>query len=415
MTEPLIVYMAGVRVGTISADRPDAVTFQYDPDWIAGGGLALSARLPLRAEAFGPDEATPFFENLLPESAIRRNLARQYRVGVSNVFELLRHLGGDCAGAITIVAPEDGPARAPDYLPLSNDELERLLLDLPDRPLAAGQDGVRLSLAGAQDKLPVWFDGERFALPRGGAPSTHIIKPPIPGLDGTVVNEAFCMTLAARAGLSAADVTIRRELSVPVLVVRRYDRVYTSAGRFERIPQEDFCQALGIRSDYKYEADGGPALRDCFTYVLHHCTNPAGDRLGLLDWLFFNLVIGNADAHAKNISLLRPPKGPRLAPFYDLMSTNIYPNLNKKLAMTIGGQHDPRYLFAEHWQRLATDLDMKRSFLAARARETLERISAAVEPAASALDLRGGEFAVIEKTIAVINSSERRLAGLTSG
>ena len=305
--------------------RPDALTFQYDPDWVAGGGLPLSSRLPVRDEIFDRDEATPFFENLLPESAIRQNLARQYRVGVNNVFELLRHLGGDCAGAITILAPEDVPEREPDYLPLTNDGLSRLILDLRDRPLAAGEEGVRLSLAGAQDKLPVFYDGERFALPRGGAPSTHIIKPPIAGLDGTVPNEAFCMTLAGHAGLSVPDVSIYRELSAPVLIVKRYDRVLTTEGVFERIPQEDFCQALGIRSDYKYEADGGPSLKDCFAFIRDHCVSPASDRLDLVNWVMFNLIIGNADAHAKNISLLRPPKGPQLAPFYDLMSTNIYP------------------------------------------------------------------------------------------
>jgi serine/threonine-protein kinase HipA len=182
-----------------------------------------------------------------------------------------------------------------------------LLDELPRRPMMAGRDGVRLSLAGAQDKLPVVFDGQRIGLPTGGQPSTHILKPAISArasVQDSVFNEGLCLALAQAMGFPTAQARIFGVQGRQVLLVARYDRRVGADGQPVRIHQEDFCQALGVVPEMKYQNEGGPDLKACFD-LLRKVTRPSAPQvLRFLDAVVFNALIGNHDAHAKNFSLL---------------------------------------------------------------------------------------------------------------
>jgi len=204
-----------------------------------------------------------------------------------------------------------------------------------------------LSLAGAQNKLPVFVDGDKLFLPRGSASSSHILKPQIPEFPNTVENEAFCMRLAGQVGLPVPKTRI---WDGKAFLIERYDRTGKNP---RRLHQEDFCQALGFGYDQKYQSEGGPGLKDCFALIEEHSAEPAVDKGRLIRWNVFNALIGNCDAHAKNLSLLYAEDGIRLAPFYDLMSTRIYPSLSEKLAMKIGGENRPDWVMRRHWERMA--------------------------------------------------------------
>jgi serine/threonine-protein kinase HipA len=279
--------------------------------------------------------------------------------------------------------------------------LHRIITELPRRPLLAGEKGIRLSLAGAQNKLPVYMEGDKVFIAGGNSPSTHIIKPPIPGFEGTVENEAFCMTLAGRVGLSVPAVFIRKQLDT-LLVVERYDRKKDPSGVILRLHQEDFCQALGILPDQKYESEGGPKLSQCFLLLRDYSTRPAADQRSLLSWVIFNALIGNADAHAKNLAMLYAEKGPRLAPFYDLLCTQVYPDLAEKYAMKIGGENRPDWLQLHHWERLADELSLKKRFVLDMIQRMTGTIIIEAEKLAGDFQREQGAKAIIEEILALI-------------
>jgi serine/threonine-protein kinase HipA len=252
---------------------------------------------------------------------------------------------------------------------LSTEELHDKINQLPTRPFLVGEEGIRLSLAGAQNKLPVYVKNNQIHLPLYTSPSSHILKIPIPNLEDTIINEAFCMTLAKRMGLPVPSVIIHQGIEM-LYLVERYDRIYNQAGQLMRLHQEDFCQALGISPDFKYEAEGGPSLQNCFKLVREYSSQPASDVKALLDWVIFNYFIGNADGHAKNLALLMTNDGLRLAPFYDLICTRIYPELTSRLAMKIGNENRPNWIMARHWKKFANQVDIQAKWVI----NTLHRI-----------------------------------------
>jgi serine/threonine-protein kinase HipA len=378
MTSALLVRIADATVGRLWLDQRKQFQFQYDPAWLERSRIPLSLSLPLRSAPYLDDQSHSFFANLLPEERIRVVIARNLGISPNNDFGLLERIGGDCAGAVSL-SPDDGrrsqePSR---YRQLSDDELFAIIRELPQRPLLAGEKGIRLSLAGAQKKLPVFYDGERFSLGYGSCPSNHIIKPAIDNLDGSVENEAFCMALAREVGLEVPRSFIHEHEEDKIFVVDRYDRVATAQGT-QRLHQEDFCQALGIPPEFKYESEGGPSLAACFDLVRRASAKSGRDVLSLLDWVVFNYLIGNSDAHGKNISLLLLPEGPVLAPFYDQPSTRIYAHygLSQGLAMKIGGESDPAAVRKEHWERFAAEVGIKPRLVLSRVGDLAKRVEA---------------------------------------
>lgn len=373
MTErALTVWWETAPVGRLVMDAHGELGFEYLPDWLTHpGAKPLSWSLPLRPEAFTRRECTPFFDGILPEEAQRENAAAALGVSPHNAFRLLEELGGDVAGAISLWPEGDAPPAATGPFRarlLSEGELRQTLDILPRRPLLAGEEGLRLSLAGAQPKLPVLLTAEGVALPAPGQPTTHILKPPIARFTGSTENEAFAMRLARVIGLDAAEVQIGRAEGAHFLLITRYDRKVDAEGHMQRLHQEDFCQALGKTSARKYASDGGPVFRDLFALLRRVATRPAVEVLKLFDAAIFNLVIGNADAHGKNYSLLYTDRT-ELAPLYDLLSTIAWPELSPRLAMRIAGKQTLEEIEPRHWAVFAGETGLAEPYVRRRAKE----------------------------------------------
>ena len=349
----LPVRYEGRPVATISAES-ETVEMRYADDWLAAPDrFPVSLTLPLGEETFGAALVLPWLMNLLPEGEPLRAMTRMLGAAQEDVIGLVMETGGDLAGALSIGEhAADGP---PGYRLIPDAEaLERIIADLPARPFLADEEGVTMSLAGAQDKLPVALRDGALAIPVNGAPSTHILKPDNPRLFGSVQNEALCMVLSRRIGLATAPVTTGITGERAYLLVERYDRT-GSGDAVRRIHQEDFCQALGHPPGAKYEFSRtgrrGPSLADMFALVRRHMT--ARDITGLLDAAIFNIAVGNVDSHAKNYSILLRPDGPSLAPLYDLMTGLAWDGITPNHAQEVGGQRRGRYVYGRHWERMA--------------------------------------------------------------
>jgi serine/threonine-protein kinase HipA len=325
----------------------------------------------------------------------------------------MTELGGEVAGALTLW-PEGETPPAPTALvqnePLSETALAKLLDELPGRPFLAGREGLRLSLAGAQSKIPVVLVSDKIALPAPGEATSHILKPPIGRFTGTTENEAFAMRLAKKIGLPVADVEIRRTGDRSYLLVERYDRVRDAGGVLWRLHQEDFCQALGYTSDRKYAADGGPIFRDCFDLLRRAASRPAIEVLKLIDAAIFNLIIGNADAHAKNYSLLYRENGAiELAPLYDLLSTVYYPELSPRLAMKIAKRHTLEELKAPDWEKFAEETGIALRFIRTRAKELADAVSKSIDEANAELTDAAPDRNAAEEISSLIRARARSL------
>jgi serine/threonine-protein kinase HipA len=384
MARTLDVYMHTGLVGHLTQDDDGDMSFQYAESWLQrAGAVPLSHSLPLRVERFRRKECRGFFAGILPEESKREMIARNLGISARNDYAMLERIGGECAGAVTFLPQgEPMPDRHYGYRELSDEQLAAILKKLPRRPLLAGEEGVRLSLAGAQDKLAVRLEKGTICLPLAGAPSTHILKPNVERFEGVVFDEAFCMRLAAAAGLPAAAVEIRAVGGISFLLAERYDRhhrpVPDSEPVVERLHQEDFCQALGIVSEQKYQKEGGPSLKQCFGLLREVSSAPVIDLAQLLDAVIFNYIVGNNDAHGKNFSLLyRPGPGAleiRLAPLYDVVSTMYYPELSRDMAMRIGEQYSSERVTLRDFEKLAEDAKLGKPLVRARLTETTERV-----------------------------------------
>ena len=397
MTAALIVSWDGARAGALHSDSRGRLGFTYDESWLANASVpALSVSLPKRARAFDDDECRPFFAGLLPEEKPLEAVARALGTSKGNPFALLAALGGDVAGAITLVADDaqaPGLSAAAATDGLTEDALADILSTLPKRPLLAGQDGLRLSLAGAQAKLPVVLVDGRVALPAPGQPTTHIVKPAMAQFRGTVENELLVMRLAAALALDVAPVDARVASGRPYLLITRYDREQDEAETTRRLHQEDLCQALGVPPARKYQSDGGPSFKDSFELIRRVSARPAADVLKLLDAAIFNAVAGNCDAHGKNFSILYRGTTLRLAPLYDLLCTVAYPELSPYFAMKIAKRRTLEEIGVTAWKEFAAEIGMTAPFVRARVRDIAERVRDSVGSLAGELTAPGLEAA----------------------
>lgn len=390
--------MLGAHSGTLSQVE-GRLSFAYAP----GVSVPLSQSLPIRAEPFDDRAARPFFAGLLPEGGERKQIAKTLQVSTQNDYALLDALGGECAGAVTLLEPGFVPQAMDanrDVRWLDDAQLLQVLIEMPLRPMRAGDDGLRLSLAGAQDKLPVVLDadGIRIGLPLNGSPSTHILKPPIAGVDGSVFNEAFCMALAGTLKLDVASTGIHRVGERHYLLVVRYDR--TVGGL--RLHQEDFCQALGVVSEHKYQNEGGPGLAQAFA-LLRGATRPSAPHtLKLLDYVVFNALIGNHDAHGKNFSLLYTPSGTSLTPVYDALCTAVYPTLTDKMAMKIGGKYKFSEVQPRHWAQFATDAALSPAQVKKRILYVAKRLPDLARATQAVFEHAGNGHAILGQIVTLI-------------
>jgi serine/threonine-protein kinase HipA len=381
MARTLDVYLHQELVGHLIQDDHGQLVFDYTESWLEHPkAVALSHSLPLRTERFKRNECRGYFAGILPEEGKREVIARNLGISARNDFAMLEHIGGECAGAVTFMPHGEAlPVLEFQYRELNDMELARILTELPRRPLMAGAEGVRLSLAGAQDKIVVHVADGRISLPLGGAPSTHILKPAIELFEGLVFNEAYCMKLAAAVEIPSASVSFHQVEGIDYLLVERYDRTHSKTGIVHRLHQEDFCQALGIVAESKYQCEGGPGLRECMGLVRAVTSTPVIDLQRLLDAVIFNFLIGNNDAHGKNFSLLYHGGAIRFAPLYDLLSTNHYPELTKRMAMAIGGEYESSKIFPRHFENMARDAGLGKALVKSRVPELAKLVIASLD------------------------------------
>lgn len=330
----------------------DGISFTYSEEWRKyEKAFRLSYSLPL-SESKYEKEATAFFGNLLPEGGARDSLCRKFGISIDNDFELLARIGEDCAGAFIITTQPKLPKGKDGFEEIPTESLVQWLKEDSVGLLDLQVKGdLRLSLAGAQNKLPLIYKDGRLYKPLGSQPTTHILKPAPKGFKNIPQNEWINARLFSEFGLKTANSELLKIGNRYALLVERYDRMLVN-GSWIRLHQEDFCQALAISYKRKYEQENGPSLLNCQELIDMRSDDPASDLDALLKWQILNVLIGNCDGHGKNLSLLRQLDGTwRLAPFYDLVTTTLYPSLAKKLAMSINGQFNSGTIDPKNWRK----------------------------------------------------------------
>lgn len=417
MAHKLDIWLLAHRIGTLACCE-GRWSFQYLPEWLARpDAVALSASLPLQAEAFADARTRPFFAGLLPEGQMGLLLPEHSQAAQQGNMALSERIGREFAGAVTWLEPGQAmPARAPgDQVRwLSDGEVAAVLKQWPSRRLPAGSDGGRQLLERTRDGLPVVFDGRRIGLPLNGAFGSHGLKPAIAELKGSVFNEAFCLMLALVMGLRPAVSSWHSVQGHSFLLVERYDRVVNEDGVARPLHREDFCQALGVPPERKFQKEGGPGLAQCFALLRKLAHPDAPQILRLLDYVIFNALIGNHAAHGRHFSLLYFAAMPVLAPLHDTLSTAVYADSTLGMAMEIGGRYRFSELQARHWQQFAREAGLGEALVERRVLE----LAASLPPAARKLklDRRHGfaGHAVVGRVVALIEQRcERTIRCLT--
>jgi serine/threonine-protein kinase HipA len=425
MTE-LDVLIEGDLIGRVRTNKAGRMSFDYEPRWRdSPKGYSLSVSMPLANITYSHNQVSPYLWNLLPENPnILHRWGQQYHVSAANPFKLLSFVGADVPGAAQFVPSADLAAIQAQQQPsidwISLDELAQRLLELRSDAAAVRRPGDvgKMSLPGAQAKTAFCWDEQRkrWGVPNGRAPTTHIIKPAIPGFDGLVENEHLCQDIAARLGLPAARSSVLTLHQTTYIVVERFDRLPPAAGSLfvQRVHQEDMCQALGLMPGRKYQQDGGPSIADIVTLIRRVSSSPDTDVDRFLDANAFNWLIGGTDAHAKNYSLLISAGDEiRLSPLYDLSSQLTYPELiEQRVAMKIGGQYDIPLIGFSEWQALASACRVNHETLVNRLRhlgDTLpDVISAARDQALT--DGLNHEVITTLATSLIVHAKARRAA-----
>jgi serine/threonine-protein kinase HipA len=382
-------------------------SFTYRAEWCSSpDAFPLSPWFPL-----SPDQQTDrrddrrvewYFDNLLPEGGVRRALATFADLDERDTFGLLRRFGEESAGALTLLPTETvpPPPSANSYVPLTRDEVRSLLVGLPRVPLLVAQGRVKMSLAGAQHKLGVRALGDELFLPASGAASSHILKPDNARPETypfCPANEHLIMSIARAVGIPV-PATKLLHLPEPVYLIERYDR-WLDAQVVRRRHQIDLCQIANKWPAFKYEADGGATLSDVFA-ATELVRQPAVAKNHLLRWLVFNYIVGNSDAHAKNVSFLVSREGFDLAPFYDLLSVKVYGD--ETLAMSIGGEERYGLVTSVSWDALTEQLGIRATLLRRILRELARDIPRAAAKLIHASEYTPDERRFLERVIAVV-------------
>lgn len=375
----LNVFYEEKLVGSLIRDEELIYSFSYSEEWLNDhDAFQLSLAMPLQKDPFGNKVTLSFFENLLPEGEARIALEKNHEL--TGPYDLLKRYGADCAGAVIVCELEESPhkrIRKEQKIPVELGEIYQALDEKKSVvELIAQHNPGYLSIAGAQDKFAAIYEEGAFFLPTYGAPTTHIVKVPIlrSGVKESVYNEYYCMKLAALVGLQVPRCFVLDHEHHPLYVTERYDR--TKGDFVQRIHQQDFCQAQGYTSEQKYEVKGGPSLKDNYQIIKKHVTISLRSRalFDYLDWVCFNLLIGNNDSHSKNLSLLLNKGKIELAPFYDLISTAIYPKLKRDFCLRIGDRYDASRIGKKQFEMVDEDLELKKGTMALRAGEMCERL-----------------------------------------
>jgi serine/threonine-protein kinase HipA len=408
--DSLDIYWEGDLIGHIVDGSP--LTFEYDLGWLSKKDHFALLGIP---KVIGPQSGpmiTSFFENLLPEAELREYLTSQYKVG--SLFGLLWKFAGDTIGGFIMTPSGTGI----DALAYEKTTWQRLAKKIQRDGIhnAGGLlEASRISIAGAQRKFSIAiFNDDQVTLPLGVSPSTHIVKPEIIKFENiwrSALNEAIIMQTGSFCGLKVAE-TFYEPLTESC-VVKRFDRFFegeSKEGNLKRVVQYDFCQLFGKTSDRKYQQDGGPGFVDCANLIKKYSFDVSGDIKSLVQWLFFNLMIGNHDGHAKNLSINKIDGKFHLSPFYDLMSTQVYKGISSNLAMSVNGQYKAGKIGAKEIAGFCEELNLQRSYVIKVAEDLFEKLPGSLEKSISscnANDPKSQSFT--EKLQLYVESNSRKL------
>lgn len=370
----LNVYFGIKKCGILSTTDDRGIVFKYDEAYLSSNSAqAISLSLPLQKSEFTQKRCLLFFSGLIPEEFTRKRVADYLHISELSTIKLLDALGRECAGYLSIADDsfdsstlrEEYDINSDHYEKISQKQLEDYVRNIPQRPFIKADDKLRLSLAGAQEKLSLAFFNNQWYLPLNGVPSTHILKPTRDGgLESLAKNEYKCMLLAKECGLDVPNVRLKNIAGKDVFIVERYDRII-NGDKIRRLHQEDMCQALGIMPDRKYQADGGPSIKDIYELIKEKSILPVVDLRAFLSNVIFNYLVGNCDAHSKNYSILYDERGKvRISPLYDVVSTTVYPSLTKKMSMKIGRHYELNKIDEEDFSLLADDLNINKTVIA---------------------------------------------------
>ena len=388
-------------VGHICGEDPSSAQFCYDDSYLAAGYGPISISLPLQNEPFSVGQTKCFFESLLPEGFTRRSVARWMHVDENDYLSILHGLGRECLGALCIT--EEGESLSASYEPISEKQIRELAAEGAVKS-AEIVTRSHLSLTGASGKVGLYYDSAdgKWYLPRGTAPSTHIIKQSHVRLEGIVTNEQLSLMTAAKCGIGIPHsfiINIGGGTDNEVLfATQRYDRVFPEKPRFigrlprpYRLHQEDFAQAMGVSPLNKYEAVQNNYMKGMFDILRKYSSNPIADTLKLWDILVFDYLIGNTDAHIKNFSLLYEPDGRsiRLAPAYDIISTVIYNESTRNMAFSIGGAYAIEEITETSFRLAAKDAGLGERIAMRRLEDLRNRFQAALHSSAEELAAAG--------------------------
>lgn len=361
MVEVLYAYMNGRFVGELRRESDGELSFVYDDAWLEATDVhrSLSLSLRLQTKEHRGGAVRNFFVNLLPDNPnVVAAIANRLELRSTDVFDVLRAIGADCVGALELL-PDKRPHSSEDrqtYRSMTDSEIEELLGQLNVLPLGMSEhDDFRLSIAGAQQKTALTkLPDIGWVLPSGTMPTTHIFKTPIGSLlansihfDESCENEWLCLEIARAFGLSAANAEILTFGCRKAIVVARFDRAISRRqnNHLLRIPTEDFCQVMGLPPEKKYEADGGPGIKDIMD-VLKWSADADGDRRRFMAAQVLLWLLDSTDGHAKNYSVFLEAKDRfRLTPLYDILSaaplaaTGELSSRRLKLAMGLIGKN----------------------------------------------------------------------------
>lgn len=402
--EPLNVFLNSRLVGQLRRETSGAITFQYDRSWLEWQpALPVSLSLPLREQPYAGAPVLAVFENLLPDTdSLRRQIAARARAQGTDAYSLLGAIGHDCVGALQFLPPDvqPTPAGVIEAVPVSGRQIGVILDNLATAPLGITEDeSFRISIAGAQEKTALLRWNGRWYKPRGTTATTHIFKPSIGklpnGVDLTssVENEYLCLKILDALGLSAAKGEMQTFGDRRVLIVERFDRLWTADQRLLRLPQEDSCQALSVPPSLKYESDGGPGITNILK-LLRGSDEPLLDQRSFLKANIVFWLMGATDGHAKNFSIFLSPGGRfRMTPLYDVISAQ--PSVNSKqilwkqfrLAMAFGAKphYQIRQIAPRHFFQTGDQPGVGRQVIESVIQELLDRASLAVESVLASL------------------------------
>lgn len=429
----LVAILEGRPIATLT-QQGGRTRLRYEESWRDSEiAYPLSLSMPLVIAEHPPGRVDPFLWGLLPDNeVVLERWARQFGVSARNAFALIAHVGEDCAGAAQFVRPErleqllDGADADIEWL--TEDELDGRIRALRDDAAAGrtARDTGQFSLAGAQPKTALFRQGDRWGIPAGRTPTTHIVKPATAEFDGHAENEHLCMATAAALGLLTAASEVRRFGDVAAIVVERFDRQPFDA-EVLRIHQEDTCQSLAVHPSRKYQNDGGPGAADIAALLRDNVYQPPGAGSGsvdaaetdvwrFLDALIFNWLTGGTDAHAKNYSLLIGSGGlVRLAPLYDLASIFAYPDIDPrraKLAMRVTDKYRLGDIHLRHWERFARELRLDPASAVGRARAMADALPDVLAAQAEAMRERGMGHPALARIVDGVSRFARRVAAM---